>query len=192
MTCAAARPGGSLSSERNSWTGRAIVPAVNSSIDTDGRPRQAQAADRVEACARAIDEVVPRTMRLIRRAVRNQEAETGLTDSQLRLLLQVARRPGVSLSAVSEHLGISRPAGSALVDRLVRSGQLDRSVDPAERRRLRLRVTADGEETIARAQRHAHTWLQRELADLTEAELEVLEQALAILGRIGAENSSGR
>lgn len=125
-------------------------------------------------------------MRLIRKEMRRHAAPR-LTVAQLRALLYVERHPDASLSAVAEHLGVSAPAGSALVDRLVRAGQLKRTADPAERRRLQLRLTPDGRATVAQVQGRARAWLRDELGRLDAAELDALQASLAILARIGAD-----
>jgi DNA-binding MarR family transcriptional regulator len=156
---------------------------VNSSHTTTFRTRRPSA---VEATADAILDVVPRTMRLVRQEMRSHAAPR-LTVPQLRALLYVKRRPGASLSSVADHLGISRPAGSALVDRLVRSGQLERTPDPSERRRLQLRLTANGEQTVSRVQNRARQWLRESLAGLSGEELAALQRGLALLDRIGAD-----
>jgi DNA-binding MarR family transcriptional regulator len=104
-----------------------------------------------------------------------------LTVPQLRALLHVRRRPGEGLSPLADHLGMSAPAASALVDRLVRAGLVDRAADPAERRRIQLRLTAEGSEQVARSHLAVRSWLRDELAHLTPAELEQLAGALEVL-----------
>lgn len=129
-------------------------------------------------------EVVPRAMRRIREQMR--AGASGLTVAQLRALLFIRRHPGTSLSALTDHLGISVPAGSALVDRLVLAGQVDRVTDPAERRRIRLDLTGTGAEQVGRAQVAARAWLHGELHRRSAVELEQLMDALAILDSLGA------
>ena len=51
---------------------------------------------------------------------------------------------GAPLSGIIEQLGVSRQAGGQLVDSLVASGYLDRSVDPRDRRRLTITLTERG------------------------------------------------
>jgi DNA-binding MarR family transcriptional regulator len=129
-------------------------------------------------------EVVPRTTRRIRRQMRAHGAP-GLTVAQLRAMIYVRRRPGAGLSALAEHLGMSLPASSALVQRLVVAGLLDRASDPTERRRVRIELTPSGVDHLARAQAAVRGWLAGELATLTTDEQILLERALGLLDRIG-------
>lgn len=132
-------------------------------------------------------ETVPRLMRRIRRAMRAEvTGDPTMTVPQLRALLYVRRHPGRSLSALAEQLGMTLPACSMLAERLVRAGRLERTVDPAERRRVQLRLTRDGVEDVARAQRQARAWLTRGLAGLPAADLVRLEAALELLDGVTA------
>ena len=67
-----------------------------------------------------------------------------LTVPQVRAVLFLRREPESGLSRLADHLGISRPAASVLVNVLVRQGLAMRSPDPVERRRIRLSLTPEG------------------------------------------------
>ncbi len=138
----------------------------------------------VGVVADRILEVVPRAMRRIRAEMR--ASASGLTVVQLRAMLFIRRQPGISLSGLTDLLGISVPAGSALVERLVTAGYVDRIVDPAERRRVRLDLTGPGAEQVGRAQIAVRAWLSGELRLQSAVELERLLAALAILDRLSA------
>ena len=136
-------------------------------------------------CADRLLEVVPRTMRRIREEMRARAAR-GLTVPQLRALLYLRRHPGAGLSVVAEHLGMSPPAASALVERLVRAGHLERATHPDERRRIQLRLTRRGLSHVTSAHEAARAWLTRELGQLDARDLARLGAALEVLDRIGA------
>src|ERR1035437_4242293 len=70
--------------------------------------------------------------------------ELDLTKGQLRTLFALQRCGTASLSQLAESLGVQAPAASAVVERLVQLGVVDRSVDSTDRRRLVLSVSADG------------------------------------------------
>jgi DNA-binding MarR family transcriptional regulator len=129
-------------------------------------------------------EVVPQTTRRIRREMRRQGIP-GLTVAQLRALLFVRRHPGCGLSALADHLGMSLPASSALVQRLVTAGFADRTDHPIERRRVQLNLTALGSEHVARTQAAVRAWLADELAVFTLDEQRLLSRALDLLDRVG-------
>ena len=54
-------------------------------------------------------------------------------------------RSGAPLSQIIHQLGVSKQAAGQLVDTLVSRGYLDRSVDPEDRRRLRIALTDRGQ-----------------------------------------------
>jgi DNA-binding MarR family transcriptional regulator len=56
---------------------------------------------------------------------------------------------GAPLSAIIAHLGVSKQAAGQLVDALVLRGYLERSVDPADRRRLVITLTDRGQAAAA-------------------------------------------
>ena len=138
--------------------------------------------------AERVMEVVPAVMRRIRLAMRADVAgQPGTTVPQLRGLLFVRRNPGTSLSAMAEHLGMTLPACSALAERLVRSALLERTTDPRERRRVQLRLTADGMERVAHADLRARAWLIEGLAGLGPMDLRELHDALGLLEHVATQ-----
>lgn len=117
-----------------------------------------------ERCAEALIEVVPavtRTIRLLMRA----EGGSDLSLPQFRALGYVRRHPHTSLSGLAEHLGLSAPAVSRLIDALVARGLVVRRPSETDRRYLGLELSHAGAERLARAQAYA----ARELAAMLEA-----------------------
>jgi DNA-binding MarR family transcriptional regulator len=84
-------------------------------------------------------------------AIRQAVAEIGCDDLPRNgaFVLGAIARGGAPLSAVIEGLGVSKQAGGALVDTLVIRGYLDRVVDPDDRRRVRVDLTARGDAAAA-------------------------------------------
>jgi len=64
-----------------------------------------------------------------------------VTFPQLRMLKLLALRGRLSVSAVAEFLGVSPAAASKAVDRLVRSGMLERTEARSDRRAVRVYLT---------------------------------------------------
>jgi len=163
---------------------------VRAEVFTEAAPGEPSATE-LTACADRLLEVVPRTMRGIRHAMRSTVAPA-LTVTQLRALLFVASHSRTGLSPLAEHLGMSLPSASALVARLVRAGLLDRSGDPGERRRIQLGLTDAGSAGVASARRSARSWLRQRLAFLSADELRGLQRSLELLARIGTTESRAR
>ena len=79
-----------------------------------------------------------------------------LTVSQQRMLHAVWRMVrlsprGIMLKELAETLSLSCSAASVMVDAMVRQGIFERNTDPDDRRKIFIRITADG-------MRHAEKW----------------------------------
>jgi DNA-binding MarR family transcriptional regulator len=107
----------------------------------------------------------------------------GLSIPQFRTLQRLERHPGVSLSDLSEFLGMTRPSASKLVQKLVTDGLVDRKTGD-DRRRVHLFLTARGNEVIAAARLEAHRQLAEYLDSLSREELAEVSAALRTLGRV--------
>lgn len=71
-----------------------------------------------------------------------------ITMGQLRTMVFLIREQPTFVSDVSKTLCISRPAASAVVDRLVQLNMIDRTEDQADRRRTRVALTSRGHELV--------------------------------------------
>ena len=120
-------------------------------------------------------------MRLIRTEMRSRMG--GLSVPQFRALQRLERHPGVSLSDVSDFLGMTRPSASKLVQKLVTDGLVDRKTGD-DRRRVHLFLTARGNEVISAARHEAHRQLAEYLNSLSHEELAEVSAALRTLGRV--------
>ena len=106
---------------------------------------------------------------------------------EMRALLFIGRHPETNLSNLAEHLGIGLTGASGLVDRLVRDGLVVRETDPAERRRIKLTVTAAGQARRDHALSAARDHMTARLAGLSQEELATLNDALRILRALPEE-----
>ncbi len=91
--------------------------------------------------------------------------EAGLHPQQHQLLLQVVAANGgtaVTIAYAAERLGLKHNSAVELVNRSEREGLLERTTDPADKRRAILRVTRKGRNVLGRLTR-SHT---RELNEL--------------------------
>ncbi len=76
--------------------------------------------------------------------------EVGLTGERYMMLFELGLQPDSSLKDLAESIGVSPSALSVMVQSLVERGLVTRVADPADRRRIVLRLSADGERTMAR------------------------------------------
>ena len=146
-----------------------------------------------EECARAVVETVPRVMLAMREETRLHGASP-LSIPQFRTLEFLVRQPGTCLIHLADHLGVSLPTASNLVDRLVRRGLITRTQDPRERRRVVLTLTPPGARYFRRARRSAHVWLAATLAHLSPEALRRVSRGVTMLGEAftGARRDDSR
>ena len=130
-----------------------------------------------EDCAHELLDSVPPVMRVIRNEMRRQ-SKPELSVPQFRVLSYLNRNPGASLSAVADHIGLTRPAMSILVDGLVNRKLVTRETDPNDRRRLTLALTRAGLTRYAEARQRTQAQLATRLATLSPAERETLAATL--------------
>jgi DNA-binding MarR family transcriptional regulator len=139
--------------------------------------------------AEVVVTVVPRVMRQIRAVARS--AAIGLSVPQFRALRYVGRHPGDGLTPLADHLGVSLPAASALVGRLVAAGLVTRDVDPVERRRITIELTDRGRERVAASSAAVAAWWQERLSGLSPAGLEAIVQGFVLVEGVLGEAAEG-
>lgn len=66
-----------------------------------------------------------------------------------RVLIVVASRPGVAATEVASLTGLDKMAVSRAVAELIRAGRVVRRIDAADRRRMRLQLSAEGRRLYA-------------------------------------------
>ena len=123
------------------------------------------------------EELRPAVLRLARNLRRETES-LGVTSLQVTLLWLVRSRPELSLRELAAEEGISAPSLSGHVDRLEALGLLRRIRSTADRRRVGLELTPEGQALLKRVRARRTTWLAERLALLTDDERERLEAAL--------------
>ncbi|WP_119070355.1 MarR family winged helix-turn-helix transcriptional regulator [Aggregatilinea lenta] len=146
----------------------------------------------LEACAALMMDVVPLVMRTIRTEMRSHRSPD-LSVAQFRALLYINRHAGTSLSALAEHLGLSLPSTSKLVDKLLTRALITRESDPVDRRRVTLALTGQGQDTLSVAANAARTRLAQDLAALSPDERATVAGALTLLRAVfNPESSTSR
>lgn len=98
------------------------------------------------------------------------------------LLAAVAEYEPATLNQVASAVGRGAPAVSRSVDSLVRAGFIERTADPANRRRLAMRLTESGREMLTKRPRGGSGLVTR-LERLAPSELRAVERAIEILER---------
>ncbi|MGZ4120858.1 MAG: MarR family winged helix-turn-helix transcriptional regulator [Actinomycetota bacterium] len=140
----------------------------------------------MDALAQELLEAIPVLMRRIRREARAHRPQS-LTVPQMRALMFVSRNPRTSLGALADHLGVTPPTTSALVERLVQLGLATRAPDPRERRRAVLTLSKEGTALLAWTQKQMRLGFQKDLHALSPAQVGKIRDALATLTAVLGE-----
>lgn len=125
-------------------------------------------------CASGLLDSVPAIMQFIGAEMRCRRNDD-LTVPQFRSLAYLARFPGVALSNLAEHIGLSLPAMSKMIEGLVSKGLVSRAGCASDRRRVALSLTAKGKNMLRQVRRGAHEVLARKISSLS------LEDRLTLL-----------
>lgn len=133
-----------------------------------------------EDCALEILEVVPSVMRAIRSEMRKRRTPD-LSVPQFRVLTYLKRRPGSSLSEVAEHIGLTAPSMSKLIDGLVERRLVNRQDASDDRRRVHLVLTEKGITLLEAAYDETHARLAEMLAGLTTSQYRDILSSMKIL-----------
>ena len=101
-----------------------------------------------------------------------------------KLLDAIKAAEPATLNQVAARVGRGAPAVSRAVDALVRSGLIERTQDPDNRRRLALRLTTAGRQQLQDTAPTGGGFSMR-LERLAHSELRAIERAIEILERAG-------
>jgi DNA-binding MarR family transcriptional regulator len=122
---------------------------------------------------------------LEREVVRELEAETqccGVTVAQCHLLLELSDST-LSLTGLASFLDLDASTVSRTVDSLVRAGLVERAPDLADRRSVRLALTAAGRQKVSLINSACNRYYAELLGELSAAEREHVVKGVSILGR---------
>jgi DNA-binding MarR family transcriptional regulator len=133
-----------------------------------------------EECAREILEVVPLIMRAIRAEMRSHRTPD-LSVPQFRTLAYLSRHAGASLSDVAEHIGLTLPSMSKMMDGLVTRQLVTREICPSDRRRVTLALTTLGWATWQSSREATQAHLSQLLVALSATERATVVQAMQAL-----------
>jgi DNA-binding MarR family transcriptional regulator len=142
-----------------------------------------------DECAARLIDAVPLVMRTIRTEMRKHRPHD-LSLPGFRVLMFLRRKSGASLSDVAEHIGLTLPTMSKLVDGLVRKGLVVRENSTEDRRRVTLELSAHGREVLGAAQSKVRPGIARAIEGIPVEEIEILNRAAEIIRKAFAPNEN--
>ncbi len=133
-----------------------------------------------EQVACEVLEVVPLIMRAVREQMRGHRAAE-VSVPQFRALGFLERHEGASLTDVADHIGLTLPSMSKLMDGLVERKLAKREFDTLDRRRVTLGLTPHGRAVLQASRDSTHAYLAEVLARLAPAERTTVIEGLRAL-----------
>lgn len=143
----------------------------------------------LDECAHEVLDVVPLVARVIRKQLREHGTQL-LSVPQFRTLLFISRNKGASLSQVADHIGLTLPSMSTLVDGLVTRNFVIRRTDQDDRRRMDLTLTERGETTLQSARKATQEYLKGRLSRLSETERGTVVRGMRITRQVFSEGAA--
>jgi DNA-binding MarR family transcriptional regulator len=143
----------------------------------------------LDDCAHEVLDVVPMAMRVIRKQLREHGTQF-LSVPQFRTLSFIGKNRGASLSEVADHIGLTLPSMSTLVDGLVTRNFVIRRTHQDDRRRIDLTLTERGETTLQSARKATQEYLKGRLSRLSETECSAVFRGMRITRQVFSEGSA--
>ena len=134
----------------------------------------------LDACAHELMDTAPQIVQTIRVEMRRAR-DLNISIPQFRTLRFVQRNPDSSLSNLAEHLGLTLPSVSKLVDGLVKQKLVTRKTSTTDRRQLTLMLTSSGTSIVDSAIASARSNLAKKMEHISNDELELISQTMQLL-----------
>ena len=125
-------------------------------------------------------DTVPQIVQAIRVEMRLGHG-ANISIPQFRTLRFIQRQPDSSLSNLADHMGLTPPSVSKLVDGLVKQKLINRQESSTDRRRLTLKLTQAGESIVNLSRANAQDSLAKTLGRLSDEDLNIVERAMELL-----------
>lgn len=107
--------------------------------------------------------------------------ETGLSFSQINILMRLFHGGMSGVSQIGDQLGVSDSAASQMVDRLVGMGLIQRTEDPQDRRAKCLELTPMGYSTVQEGVQARTKWLENLTDNFTTEQQELITSVLILM-----------
>jgi DNA-binding MarR family transcriptional regulator len=118
------------------------------------------------------------------RVVRQQRADTSVTLGQLSAVGSLWKNGSMSAGELAATERVQPPSMTKILASLEESGFIRREAHPTDGRQSIIVLTQAGNDLVDSEQRTRDAWLCQHLAELDDAELEVLRQAAPILDKL--------
>lgn len=107
--------------------------------------------------------------------------KSGLSMSHIGAMFHIHREGRCGVTELGNHLGVTSPAASQMLERLVQQELILRTEDPKDRRGKRIVLTDKGNRVLEDGIRARQRWLDDLTATLSDGDKETIMVALEIL-----------
>jgi len=125
----------------------------------------------------------------LNRELRREIHSLGVTGGQVSLLIQIQRSPGIGVRELATRERMSVPGMSKYVARLESAG-LIRKTELADKRRVGIELTGEGDRVLASVKRRRTAWLADHLRNLEPHELDAIDAAIEPLLKLLDEEAA--
>jgi DNA-binding MarR family transcriptional regulator len=169
-----------------------VEVSVTSPLSADAAPRRKNGANAGSKATTAppVLGTYGRVAAWLSKRVEVALAQVELTLPQYRVLGILAEGTAAA-SGLADRLAVRRPSITALIDGLVARGLVDRRQEDADRRRVELRLTAEGTSTLARADVAVDEYLVAIAGHLPDKEEAMALHSLELWARAMVESRQG-
>jgi DNA-binding MarR family transcriptional regulator len=119
----------------------------------------------------------PALLRL-NRELRREIHSLGVGGTQVSLLIQIQKEPGVGVNELAARERMSPPGMSKAIGRLETQGLVARRQSETDKRRFGLTVTDEGRRVLESVKRRRTAWLASRLRGLAPEELDAIDAAI--------------
>jgi DNA-binding MarR family transcriptional regulator len=116
--------------------------------------------------------------------------ETGLSFSQINVLMRLYHGSKCGISEIGVRLGITNAAASQAIDRLVNLGMIERTEDPDDRRAKQLALTQEGRALIEKGFEARGNWISGLTDALNPEQQTLIISALTLLTETARKNEN--
>ena len=120
----------------------------------------------------------------LNRHLRREIHSLGITGGQASLLFTIQANPGIGIRELAALERMSAPGMSKYVGRLEQADLVARDAPGADRRRIGLHVTPEGERVLRSVKSRRTTWLATRLKGLSDEELHAVGAAIEPLQQL--------
>jgi len=100
------------------------------------------------------------------------------TSSEFRVMMILVRRSAQPISTVGRWLGISKPNMTAVVDKLIADGYVERSPSAEDRRVIEISITEKGKRHMEACRSEAQESMKKRLSKLSAQDIDTLYYSL--------------